>query len=155
MNPHMIKALSWERFDRAGMFVSFICAIHCIALPILLPFLPLLAGSFFWAEGVEETVVVASLLIAGPTLFRGYLQHRKFWVLLAFGLGLAFILLRPDAHVHSHDHSHTGTIEVAHYLFAACAGLSLACGHWLNLRFCKNCPVCSHNEKDEPCSSGH
>jgi hypothetical protein len=25
----------------------------------------------------------------------------------------------------------------------------------LNLRFCKSCPVCSHNEKDEPCSSGH
>ena len=108
----MIKSLSWGCFDRAGMFVSFMCAIHCIALPILHPFLPLLAGSFFWAEGVEETVVAASLLIAGPTLFRGYLQHRQSWVLLAFGLGLAFILLRP-------------------------------------------CPVCSHNEKDEPCSSGH
>ena len=151
----MIKALSWEHFDRAGMFVSFLCAVHCIALPILLPFLPLLAGSFFWTEGFEETVVAASLLIAGPTLFRGYLQHRRFWVPLAFGLGLAFILLRPDAHGHGHDHSHAGTIDIAHYLFAACAGISLASGHWLNLRFCKSCPVCSHNEKDEPCSSGH
>ncbi|MBU62094.1 MAG: hypothetical protein CMI26_06295 [Opitutae bacterium] len=146
----MFKAFSWDRFDRAGMFVSFLCAVHCISLPFLLPFLPLLAGSFFWKEGFEETVVAVSLLIAGSTLFRGYLKHRRFWVLLAFGSGLTFLLLRPDAHGHGHDHA--GAIDVAHYLFAACAGISLAFGHWLNLRFCKSCPVCSHNEIDNACS---
>ncbi|MEC7401714.1 MAG: MerC domain-containing protein, partial [Verrucomicrobiota bacterium] len=28
------------------MTLSFLCAVHCLFMPILLPFIPLLAGSF-------------------------------------------------------------------------------------------------------------
>lgn len=144
-----MKASTWERIDRTGFAVSFVCAAHCIAFPVLLPFLPLIAGSFFWSEGFEEGVVFAALLLAAPALIRGYLQHRRVWVPAAFAVGVGFLLLRPGHHVHG-DHVH---LEPEHYVFAACAGLSLAVGHWLNLRFCRSCPVCREHGEAKPCSS--
>ncbi len=144
-----MKSVTWEQIDKTGFTLSLLCAIHCIAFPLLLPFLPLLAGSFIWSSGFEQTVVFASLLVAAPTLLRGYAQHRRIWVPVAFVIGLCFVLLRPEAHVHA-DGVHLG---IEHYFFASCTGLALASGHWLNLRFCRACPICRHHPDDKPCSS--
>ena len=35
------------QFDRAGIWISGLCAVHCLALPVLLPMVPLIASSFF------------------------------------------------------------------------------------------------------------
>ena len=144
-----MKASTWELIDRTGFAVSFLCAVHCIALPFLLPFLPLIAGSFFWSEGFEEGVVYAALLLATPALIRGYLRHRRVWVPAAFALGVGFLLLRPGHHVHG-DHIH---LEPEHFVFAACAGLSLAVGHFLNLRFCRSCHACLEHGEAKTCPS--
>ncbi|MBT3637245.1 MAG: MerC family mercury resistance protein, partial [Opitutae bacterium] len=41
-----MKSITWRAFDRMGMTLSMACAIHCLAMPVLIPLLPLLAGSF-------------------------------------------------------------------------------------------------------------
>jgi hypothetical protein len=127
-----------------GMTLSMACAIHCLAMPVLIPLLPLLAGSFLTGETTESVILTVTLLIAAPTLFRGYLRHRKFRVPAIFLLGLLFLALRPGAF--HHDHVHEG--EVWHFVLAALAGLSLAIGHWLNLRLCKSCPSCKDGQSN-------
>ena len=142
MLPFFMKSVTWRAFDRMGMTLSMACAIHCLAMPVLIPLLPLLAGSFLTGETTESVILTVTLLIAAPTLFRGYLKHRKFRVPAIFLLGLLFLALRPGAF--HHDHVHEG--EVWHFVLAALAGLSLAIGHWLNLRLCKSCPSCKDGE---------
>lgn len=137
-----MKSVTWRAFDRLGMTLSMACAVHCLVMPVLIPLLPLLASSFLTGETTESVILTATLLIAAPTLFRGYLKHRKFRVPAIFLLGLLFLALRPGAF--HHDHVHEG--EVWHFVLAALAGLSLAIGHWLNLRLCKSCPSCKDGE---------
>jgi hypothetical protein len=142
MLPFFMKSVTWRAFDRLGMTLSMACAVHCLVMPVLIPLLPLLASSFLTGETTESVILTATLLIAAPTLFRGYLKHRKFRVPAIFLLGLLFLALRPGAF--HHDHVHEG--EVWHFVLAALAGLSLAIGHWLNLRLCKSCPSCKDGE---------
>ena len=142
MISFFMKSVTWRAFDRMGMTLSMACAIHCLAMPVLIPLLPLLAGSFLTGETTESVILTVTLLIAAPTLFRGYLKHRKFRVPAIFLLGLLFLALRPGAF--HHDHVHEG--EVWHFVLAALAGLSLAIGHWLNLRLCKSCPSCKDGQ---------
>ena len=134
--------LSWANFDRMGFSLSFICAIHCLALPIFLPLVPVLAGSFVASENLEWFIICITLLIATPTLFRGYLRHRKVLIPACFLLGLLFLVLRPSAFEHSHDHMHSE--DAFHFILAALGGFSLAVGHWLNLKFCRICPACKN-----------
>lgn len=143
----MVKLLNWKKFDQVGMTLSFFCAIHCLALPILIPILPFLAGSFIAGGKAEYIILSITLLIATPTLFRGYLKHRNFRVLAIFFVGLLFLFLRPDS-TH-HDHVHDG--EFLHFILAALAGFSLAIGHWLNIRLCKSCPTCKEHKADGYC----
>ena len=137
-----MKSVTWRAFDRMGMTLSMACAIHCLVMPVLIPLLPLLASSFLTGETTESVILTGTLLIAAPTLFRGYLKHRKFRVPAIFLLGLLFLALRPGAF--HHDHVHEG--EAMHFVLAALAGFSLAIGHWLNLRLCKSCPSCKDGE---------
>ena len=142
-----MRTLTWRAFDCVGMTLSLVCAVHCLVMPILIPLLPLVAGSFLAGETTESVILTVTLLIAAPTLFRGYLRHRKFRVPAIFLLGLLFLALRPGAF--HHDHAHEG--ELMHFVLAALAGFSLAVGHWLNLRLCKSCPSCK--DKETACRS--
>ncbi len=133
--------VTWTNFDRVGFSLSFICAIHCLAIPIFLPLVPVLADSYVASENLELLIICFTLLIATPTLLRGYLRHRKLLIPACFFLGLVFLLLRPSAFEHSHDHVHSE--DAFHFILAALGGFSLAIGHLLNLRFCRNCPACN------------
>ncbi len=135
--------LTWTNFDRVGFSLSLICAVHCLAMPIFLPLVPLLADSFVASENLELLIISITFLIATPTLFRGYLRHRKLVIPACFLLGLLFLALRPSAFEHAHDHLHSE--DTSHFILAALGGGALALGHWLNLRFCRTCPACKHD----------
>ena len=135
--------LTWTNFDRVGFSLSLICAVHCLAMPIFLPLVPLLADSFVASENLELLIISITFLIATPTLFRGYLRHRKLVIPACFLLGLLFLALRPSAFEHTHDHLHSE--DTSHFILAALGGGALALGHWLNLRFCRTCPACKHD----------
>ena len=144
----MVNSSAWTFFDRLGVSVSFVCGIHCLAMPILLPLIPLLAGSFWIGDAAESWVMTITILVAAPALFRGYLLHRKFRVVFIFLLGLMFLLLKSDNCVNGENgHIHLNFDNFIHYAMAAFGGFSLAIGHWLNLKFCKSCPSCKEVSK--------
>ncbi len=77
--------------DKLGMWVSGLCAVHCLSLPILVPLLPLVASSFFAQAWFERTILSVSIVVGSAALLNGALrQHGQFYpvTLLITGGGI-------------------------------------------------------------------
>ncbi|MBW3550759.1 MAG: MerC domain-containing protein [Proteobacteria bacterium] len=115
-----------RRADRVGFAASFLCAVHCALLPVLLGLMPALGLKIGgWIDFDQAFVVFASLLGA-TTLGLGYRRHRAFhaWVLLVPGLLLVWVA----SFTALHDHTTT------HVVMMTVGGLALAAAHLINLR---------------------
>jgi hypothetical protein len=113
--------------DRLGATASFLCAVHCAALPFVLALLPALGLGFLADHGFERGFIVCASLLALATLVYGYLRHRtrRAFVFLLPGLALlwagGFVF---DAHAGIGWHS----------LLVALGGSGVALAHMTNLR---------------------
>ena len=124
-------------FDRFAILLSGICAIHCIALPIVAGMLPLLATTFhhghqlheFWFHQFILYFIVPVSIIA---LLSGYRSHRKLLPILIASVGLLILLgtaLFIDKLLMHHIISHEGEM-----LLTVTGGIIHATGHILNLQ---------------------
>lgn len=112
--------------DRVGFTASFLCALHCALLPLLLALLPALGLKFGGRVDIDQAFVVFATLLGATTLTLGYRRHRAFhaWALLLPGLALVW----AGAFTVLHDHTWV------HAAVMATGGLLLAAAHLLNLR---------------------
>jgi hypothetical protein len=83
------RSQSW--LDRTAIFLAVLCGIHCLATPILLVVLPLLANTMW----VSEHFHLGMLLLVFPTsllaAFAGCRRHRDRFVMSFIGTGLAVL----------------------------------------------------------------
>lgn len=109
-----------QALDILGISASFLCALHCLALPLVVTFG--LAGGLPWLQSatLEWSLIGSTFIIAGWSLFGSYNRHRSLHPLTVAGIGFFVI-------VGGHLLGHT----VEHYL-AACGGLAVAYAHYLN-----------------------
>lgn len=97
------KSQSW--LDRTAIFLAVLCGIHCLATPILLVALPLIANTFWVSEefhlGMLLLVIPTSLLAA----FAGCRQHRDRFVIgfIVAGLGVLTFATGKEIIGHSHE----------------------------------------------------
>ncbi len=80
--------------DRLGRWSSALalgCALHCLAMPLVLTFLPLASTAFRLDHGVERLLVGASALLGSASLCWGFRRHRRHGVLLLLAVALAAI----------------------------------------------------------------
>lgn len=114
--------------DFLGFVASFICAIHCAALPFVLT-LGVVGGLSWISDPVFElSFLLASFTIAGFTLWNGYRKQTIDRVSMLLFIG-GFTLL-----IVSRILPHTHGIEL---IFAVLGGLTIATGHvyhWLAIR---------------------
>lgn len=117
------RFLSWN-LDFLGFSASFLCAIHCLALPFLLSLG--LFGGLSWLHHplVEWGLIGTAVLIAGPSLYRGYHQHQRTRPVWLAGIG--FLLLALSRLSIADEH-----------LLTATGGLLIALAHWYNWTFSK------------------
>lgn len=75
--------------DVAGVSVSSLCLIHCLALPVLAGILPI-AGVWAESEWIHKAFVLLAIPISGYAVFtRGVQFHDSLFVfLVTFGLAL-------------------------------------------------------------------
>ena len=74
--------------DRLGIWASSLCAVHCLALPILIPLLPLVGASFFAQDWFERTILSLSMIVGFWALLSGfYRYHRQIYPLYSLMLG--------------------------------------------------------------------
>jgi hypothetical protein len=123
--------------DRLGISASFLCAIHCAAVPLVLTILPL-AGAHVLLDGSFELVmIVISATVGIVSLGSSYRVHRRLNPLLMMSAGATILI----ANFMGHDgHSHAA--ETLHPYIAVVAGLMIATAHRINMRLCASCETC-------------
>lgn len=81
------------KVEKIGFYLSVICAIHCIATPILITLLPFLGGSLLENHAWELWFIGGSLLLAGIILYADFKKHHNYTPLLLLGGSLSVKLL--------------------------------------------------------------
>lgn len=113
--------------DRVGATASFLCALHCAALPFVLALLPALGLGFLADHGFERGFIVCASGFALATLAYGYRRHRAS---RAFGFLLPGLTLLWLGGFVFDTHSGVGW----HSLLVALGGSGIALAHLTNLR---------------------
>ncbi len=110
------------RLDRAGMLLSGLCALHCIASIVLVSALGI-GGQWLLAPEIHRFGLVIATLIAAVAIGWGALRHRRMAPFVVAMMGLTFM---------------GGALAVPHGVEEAVLtiiGVALVtCGHILNLR---------------------
>lgn len=119
------------KLDKLGVWITSLCALHCLALPILIAITPLIASTFFAAEWFEKTILSFSILIGFVALFIGFHKyHRQLYPLYSLALG---------AIIYWNKHAFGEAYEP---ITIAVGALFIIGAHILNLRLCKRCRSC-------------
>ena len=124
MNTHRPSLLA--RFaDRIGATASFLCAVHCALLPLVLALLPALGLGFLANHQFEHAFIAFASVLALTSLIVGYRRHqrfRAFWFLVP-GIALLFagIVVEYDS-------------AILHAALVAMGGSLVAIAHLTNLR---------------------
>ena len=127
----MKSYLNHPLVDNVGACVSFACALHCMATPLLIIALPLIGLGFFVSESAELVLIVAAVGLAVGSLTWGYRHHRKWRIFLLLGGAFVCIFI-----------ARFRVPEQYESIFTACGGILLMAGHLLNRRLCRACQHC-------------
>ena len=120
--------------DRVGTKVSFFCAIHCLAAPILMVLVPLGFVHVRGGEFLEKGFIGTSMALAMTSACWGIQLHRRKRVLWIFALSLALILV-----------GHTAMRGAWETLFVVLGATGVASGHVVNRKLCKDCLLCGRD----------
>ena len=135
--PQFSKEIKVKRYfnhelaDTTGACLSVACAIHCLAMPLLVAVLPLIGLGFLANERAELFLILGAIGLAVGSLAWGVRHHRSWRALLILIVALAFIATARTAV--------EGTFEVVFYSIGA---VLLASAHLVNRHLCKTCPAC-------------
>lgn len=120
-------------WDKLGIATSAVCLIHCLALPVLLPLLPMLA--LMKHTDVHGALLVPIVGLSGLGVLPGYLRHRARRVVLFALAGIALCAAAVGVEVLFDWHALDAPLTV-------CGGLMLISAHIANLRLTRR-SVCS------------
>ena len=122
--------------DKMAMSLSLLCALHCLASPLIIVMLPTLAALRFDGEAFHLWMVLAVIPTSVYALTMGCKQHRHYR-LLGLGLfGLLFLLsavLAGEAIINDFWEKALTVIGAA----------TIALGHYWNYRLCQRQEFCA------------
>lgn len=121
-----------NNFDMYGISASALCAVHCVATPIILPLVSVLGVTVAASHWFEYTMIAIAFITGGYALYAGYRKHNYLLPTLLFVPGLAVLLLG-----HNHDDLGWSTLKPV-----AGAGLIIV-AHTINYLKSKNA-LCTH-----------
>lgn len=129
--PHRLDPATPDAFaaaaDRVGATASFLCAVHCAALPFVLTVLPAIGLGFLANHAFERWFIAFATALALTMLTRGYLRHRAPHALAL--LLPSLVLLWLGGYV-----VHAEGSAAWHALLVALGGSGVAAAHLVNLR---------------------
>ena len=128
---HEAKAQS-NFLDRCGIWISTLCAIHCLSLPVLVPLLPLVASSFFAEVWFERLILVSSISMGAVAMTIGLLRHH--------GSAIPLILLSLGGVIYWYKDIF-GPMGEPFTIFVG--AMLLISGHTRNIKLMRQCRGCS------------
>ncbi len=136
---HEVFVEQTESWDRWGMLLSSLCAIHCLLTPILLLSLPAM-GTYFESRWVHLGMALFVVPVGFYAFWSGYRHHRKLPLMLLGFTGLALVAaasLLPEVAAHAHTHENESFGEIIRADIVTIVGsMLLICGHFFNRRAC-------------------
>ncbi|WII70867.1 MerC domain-containing protein [Bdellovibrio sp. 22V] len=115
-------------WDKIGIFLSSLCAIHCLATPLLVLTLPVM-GEVFEQEWMHLTMALFVVPVGLFAFWSGYKHHKQVKV---FALGVLGLLMVGGASLAPHS-----WVELFEYDVVTILGsISLITAHVLNRRAC-------------------
>ena len=79
-----------DRFDRAGIFLSALCMVHCVLGLVIVSFLGL-GGGVLLAPSIHRVGLALAVAIGALALGSGFVRHGRSAPLMLGALGLAFM----------------------------------------------------------------
>jgi uncharacterized membrane protein YfcA len=123
--------------DKLSISFSVVCAIHCLALPILLVFGPTLTSIFFTYEHFHLALLFLILPASIFALFIGCKQHRNNAVAITGAIGLLIISLTAILSGYYHH-------ELLEKVMTLVGATLIAISHYFNQKLCR--PTTCHSE---------
>lgn len=125
-------ANSASRLEKVGFWLSVACAIHCLAMPVLITLLPFIGGSFLADHETEFYVLGSSWLLAGILLYNDYRKHKTILPLSLLAGSVATKLLEVFV-----------LGEASEVYMAPIGGLLIAVAYYFNWKHKAAC-ACEH-----------
>lgn len=120
-----------SKLDRFGVWLTSLCALHCLLLPVLIPLAPLVASSFVAEVWFERVILSGSILVGFAALFIGFHKyHRQLYPIYSLVLG-GLIYWNKDIFGEQYEP-----------ITIAIGALLIIIAHLANLRLCKKCKTC-------------
>lgn len=118
--------------DASGIVVAVVCALHCIAGPLLVAAAPLLALEWIEHPGIEWGLVVASIITSSAAIVSAWRRHRRWGplpLLIVGVVGLLVTRLGPEL------------AEETERLAVGAAATVLVLAHLVNLQMLRRASV--------------
>ncbi|EKE84562.1 MerC domain-containing protein [Idiomarina xiamenensis] len=125
-----------SKLDKAGIWITTLCAIHCLLLPAILPALSVLGLAVTGDHTLEDVVLVLSMVIGLLALGIGARQH---------GYWQPIVLLLIGGVISSQKHAFQQTAEV---VIISTGALFIIAAHLINLRLMRR-----HQQVCNSCNS--
>lgn len=92
-----------SKLEKIGVSLTLICAIHCIATPILLFLLPMSGSKFANLHAYENPIIFFSFLLAFYILFMDYKMHKNPTPLILIGMASFIKIVEFFGNFHSFE----------------------------------------------------
>ena len=130
--------------DKLAIGLSVMCAIHCLAVPILFLLLPSAAVLPLDNEAFHFWLVAAVIPSSIYALTLGCRQHKRYRLLTMGTIGLSLLIFALAL-----GEDRIG--EIGEKTLTVIGACFIAAGHWLNFRLCRakdaNTFSCGNNEQ--------
>lgn len=115
--------------EQITVFLSFLCAVHCVATPFLVLFLPMAATFFEQYHWLEYIIVLSVFLLGTSSILHGYKEHHqnKIPAYIFFG-GLILLASASVTKLIFGLHNET------HHFLSAIGGIACGIGQFYNLK---------------------
>ncbi|MBM3844742.1 MAG: MerC domain-containing protein [Verrucomicrobia bacterium] len=135
------------RLDVLGSVLSTLCAIHCLAMPLVADLLPVLGLGFLGDRAFDQAACLAMMALAAVCLVQGCRIHRRWWLLALLGTGATLtvgtqFVFPPESCAKS---CCADAVNWSQALVMFTGGGAIAAAHLLNLRFRRACRCCAES----------
>ncbi len=117
-----------NHLDFFGFSASMLCAVHCIAIPVVMAVGAISGLAWLKNPWMEALFIALSFIIASWSLSRSYLLYRHSIIAIRImAIGFAFIIISRF------------TEYAWEPILAAAGGITIATAHWKNWQLQKKC----------------
>ena len=140
MNTTAPSSPGWlHRLDVAGSVLSTLCALHCLAMPLVAAALPLWGLAVIGSRGLERVTSTGMVALAAVCLWQGCRRHGRWWLLALLAGGATVVLGTQFLWTNEVDACCAARLDWTEAAFMFAGGLTIAIAHGLNLHYRRKC----------------